>query len=345
MKDKRLKKYYIFSAAGTLAASFYPLYMGVRVVSDMITKGTVMKEDCPKYIIPYTPISLALIVSILLMPLLIKYVKRAALLFASVISTAVFFGAELLLESKVIVTSTVEAALGDWQMFMCAWPVYKEEPLTQTAIEILMGNYNPAFKLHFYAISIVLILSVLNCFYGFAHVIQSGEKKRMNALIIQTICSTIFLGLCILACFTAFFRNGEIQVSLISAILMTLFFVLFGVTAGVYAGSFLLEKNRWISIVIPAVTASLMTTLMYIGEMILLKGHLYRFGRGFLFRGLSMGKPTSYLTDAGLSAIGSDGPAPVDLIIILASGLICACILKWQKSKTDKGTLGKEDEL
>ncbi len=345
MKDKKLKKYYIFSAAGILAASFYPLYMGVRVVSDMITKGTVMKEDYPKYIIPYTPISLALIVGILLMPLLIKYVKRCTLLLASVISAAVFFGAELLLESKVIVTSTVEATLEDWQMFMCMWPVYEEEPLTQTAIEILMGNYNPAFKLHFYAISVVLILSVLNCFYGFAHVIQSGEKKRINALIIQSICSGVFLGLCILACFTAFFRNGEIQVSFISAILMTLFFVLFGVTAGVYAGSFLLGKNRWISIGIPAVTASLMTTLMYIGEMILLKGHLYRFGRGFLFRGLFAERQVYYLTDADLSAIGNTGPAPVDLIIILASGLICAAVLRYQRSKTDKGTLGKEDEL
>lgn len=345
MKDKRFRKYYIFSVAGTLAASFYPLYMGVRVVSDMITKGTVMKEDYPKYIIPYTPISLALIAGILLMPLLMKCAKRAALLLASVISAAVFFGAELLLESKVIVTSTFESKLENWQMFMCMWPVYEEEPLTQTAIEILMGDYNPAFKLHFYAISVVLILSILNCFYGFAHMIQSGEKKRMRTLIIQSICSGFFLGLCILACFTAFFRNGEIQVSFISAILMTLFFILFGVTAGVCAGSLLLKKNRWISIGIPAVTASLMTTLMYIGEMILLKGHLYRFGRGFLCRGLFAERPVYYLKDGGFSVIGNAGPAPVDFIIILASGLICAAVLRYQKSKTDKGTLEKEDEL
>lgn len=104
----------------------------------------------------------------------------------------------------------------------------------------------------------------------------------------QAISGGIFLGLCILACFTAFFRNRQIQVSLISAVLMSIFFILFGITAGIYAASFLNGRNQWIFIIIPAVTASLMTTLMYLGEMILLNGHLYRFGRGFLFEGLGV---------------------------------------------------------
>lgn len=100
------KKYYIFSIVITLIASFYPLYMGVRVVSDMITKGTVMKEDFPKYIIPYTPISLAIIVGVALMPLIIKYAKKFSLLIVSSISMIVFFVSEVLLESQVIVTGT-----------------------------------------------------------------------------------------------------------------------------------------------------------------------------------------------------------------------------------------------
>lgn len=320
MKDKNLKKYYIFSAIGILAASFYPLYMGVCVVSDMITKGTVMQEDYPKYIIPYTPISFALITGVFLMPLLFRYAKRFYLVWAQAVSTAVFFVTELLFESKVIVTSTVATTLESWQTYMCIWPIINEGTSTLTAVEVLMGNYNPAFKLHFYAISVVLILSILNCFYGFAHVMQSGEKKRMYTLIIQTICSGIFLGLCVLACFTAFFRTGEIQVSFISAVLMILFFVVMGVTAGVYAGSFLLGKNRRISIGIPAVTASLMTTLMYIGEMILLNGHLYRFGQGFLFSGM-------FTRAKGLFSIMSVGFAPIDLIVVLASGIICGAIL------------------
>ena len=99
MEKKRFEKYYLLSLAGVLTASFYPLYMGIRVVADMLTRGTVMKEDYPKYIIPYTPISLALIVGMLFMPWLLKYAKRAALFWASVLSTGVFFVSCLLYTS------------------------------------------------------------------------------------------------------------------------------------------------------------------------------------------------------------------------------------------------------
>lgn len=338
MEKKRFKKYYLLSLAGVLTASFYPLYMGIRVVADMLTRGTVMKEDYPKYIIPYTPISLALIVGMLFMPWLLKYAKRAALFWASVLSTGVFFVSELLLETKVVVTSTFSVTLEDWQMYMCIdFPIPKSsmESFRETAAEILIGNYSPAFKMHFYVISLIIILTALNCFYGFAHMIQSGEKKRLQTLTMQAVSGAAFLGLCILACFTAFFRDGNIRVSLVSAVLMTVFFVLFGITAGIYAGSFLNGKPKWIFVGIPAVTASAMTTLMYIGEMILLKGRLYRFGSGFLFRGLFSNREDRF----------DMGPVPVDLIIMLASGIICACILKAFGLKTDEETFDKEDEL
>lgn len=60
----------------------------------------------------------------------------------------------------------------------------------------------------------------------------------------------------------------------------------------------------------PAVTASVVTLIMYIGEMILLSGHLYRFGTGVLFEGL------------GVLVL-----APVDVIVILLAGGITAGIL------------------
>ena len=180
---------------------------------------------------------------------------------------------------------------------------------TKTAVEILMGDYNTAFKLHFYVISVVLILTILNCIYGFGQVIRTGERRRLKSLIIQSVCSLVFLGLCILACFTAFWRDGSIQVSPLSAALMALFFILLGVTTGVFAGSFLLEKRRLFAVLIPSVISSLMTLLMYIGEMFLLSGHLYKFGSGFLFDGI----PGIVL-------------APIDLLIVLASGLITAIL-------------------
>lgn len=313
MKNKQFSKYYLFSCLGVLLASYYPLSMGVRVITDMIADGTVLKENYPKYIIPYTPICIAVIIGILIMPLCLRLWKRFALIGGSAAAAGVFFILEALFEKRVVVTTAETVTkLEDWQMFMC----YSRGPgeatyKTQTAVDILMGNYNPAFKLHFYIISVVLILSVLNCLYGFGQIIKTGQKKRLKSLILQSVCTLAFLGLCILACFTAFWRDGSIQVSPLSAVLMTLFFLLFGVTVGIYAGSFLLGKGEFVSIWIPAIVSSVMTLLMYIGEMILLHGHLYRFGTGFLFSGI----PGIVL-------------APVDLLVIAASGCVTALAVR-----------------
>lgn len=311
MKNKLFNRYYLFACIGVFVASYYPLSMGIRVITDMIDKGMVLKENYPKYIIPYTPICIAIIVGVLLLPLCIKIFKKFALVGGASISTAVFFVAELLFEQKVVV-STAEnvTVLEDWQMFMCYVPPEAINPYkTQTAVDILMGDYNPAFKLHFYVISIVLIVTILNCLYGFGLMIKNGDKKRLKSLILQSVSSLAFLGLCILACFTAFWRDGSIQVSELSASLMSVFFILFGVTAGIFVGSFLLGKRKVVSILIPSVVASVMTLLMYIGEMILLNGHLYILGSGFMF-----------------TAIPAIVFAPIDLLIILISGVITAYI-------------------
>ena len=194
-------------------------------------------------------------------------------------------------------------------MFMCyippeGWGETVTTYKTQTAVDILMGDYNPAFKMHFYIISIVLIITILNCLYGFGQMIKSGEYKRLKSLVVQSACSITFLGLCILACFTAFWRDGSIQVSPLSAALMTIFFVLLGITVGVFVGSLLLGKGKLVSIWIPSIVASAMTFLMYLGEMFLLNGHLYSFGTGFVFESI----PGIVL-------------APMDIIIVFASGL------------------------
>lgn len=307
----KFRKYWALSMAGLLAASFYPLYMGVRVVSDMVRDGTVLGENYPKYIIPYTPISLAVIAAVLLMPLLLKYTRKLALFAASAISLGIFFLSELLLESKVVVTTTIKTTLESWQMFMCYVPPQNYETRTWRAVDVLIGDYSPAFKLHFYVISVVLIITLINCFYGFAQILISGNKNRLKALTIQSVSSIMLLGLCILACFTAFFRDGEITVSAVSALLMSLFFILLGVTAGIYIASFLFGKRRTISVLLPSIAASVVTLVMYIGEMILLSGHLYRFGSGLIFDGIS-----------GIVF------APVDIAIIILPGCIVAAIFK-----------------
>lgn len=312
----KLGRYWAALLSVILAVSFYPLYMGVLVISEMIKYGTVSAENYPKYIIPYTPISVAVILAVLLLPLFFKYAGRFAFAAASVLSLAIFFAAEFLFESKVIVAET---KLENWQMYMCAVTLpdtYDER--TRTPVDILMGEYNPAFKIHFYLISVILVITILNCVYGFARMVQSGDRRREKALVIQAVCTVLFLGLCILACFTAFFRNGSLTVSAVSAVLMSLFFVVFGVTAGMFVGSFCLGMKKTVSVVLPSVLASLVTLVMYMGEMCLLSGHLYRFGTGALFEGIS-----------GLRL------APTDILIIVLSGCVNAVLCGWLNRETD----------
>ncbi len=303
---KKFRNYYLFACLAVLIVSTYPLYMGARVVADMITDGTVLKENYPKYIIPYTPISLAVLVGVAVMPLCMKLLGRRALLGGSALAVSGFFALEMLLENKVVVTAEETVSkLEDWQMYMCYQPPGGWETTTyktQTPVEILMGEYNPAFKLHFYIISLVLILTLLNGIYGFGQMLRSGDRSRRKALVLQSVTSLVFLGLCILACFTAFWRDGKLQVSTLSAWLMSLFFVLMGLTGGIFVGSFLLRKRKPLSIWIPAAVSGLLTALMYVGELIVLHGNLYRFGQGWFFDGL----PGIVL-------------APVDILVILVS--------------------------
>ena len=324
MENKKFKNYYLLSLLGVLLASCYPIYMGITVIVDMIRYGTVYAENYPKYIIPYTPIALALLVGVALIPVALKYFKKYTLLFGTVISTVLFFAFEFILEKLVVVTRTVTETVGwvdvskleDWQMYMCYVPPNSFEERTWTEVDVLMGEYSPAFKLHFYIISIVLIISILNCFYGFAKMIHTGDKSRCKSLTIQSIASGAFLGMCIWACFTAFYRNGDVKVSALSAILMSAFFVLFGVTVGIYVASFTLNKKSLLSVWLPSISAAIVTLVMYIGEMILLSGHLYRFGDGVFFAGI----PGIVL-------------APVDIVVIIASGVVAAIIANAVRNK------------
>lgn len=331
MENKTFRNYYIISLFGVLLASFYPIYMGASVVSDMIRFGTVYAEDYPKYIIPYTPIVLSVIVGVAFIPVLLRRLKKYALVVGSAISTVVFFVSELILERMVTVTRTVTGIavsdLEDWQMFMCYIPPTSYEERTWTEVDVLMGEYSPAFKLHFYIISFVLIISFLNCFYGFAQMIKKRDYSRRKPLIVQSIASVTFLVMCIWACFTAFYRNGDIKVSVLSAVLMSVFFILFGVTLGMYVSSLASDKRILLSIMIPSVTASVITIVMYIGEMILLSGHLYRFGEGVFFDGI----PGIVL-------------APVDIVIILLSGGITAGLSHLVHKKDDTVLSGDDDE-
>ena len=320
MKNKKYTLSYVIALAIILAASFYPLYMGVCVVSDMICDGTVLAENYPKYIIPYTPISLAVLFGTLIMPISQKYLKKASFALPSVASVAVFFVIELLLEKLVIVTETVETTLESWQMFMCYVAPSSYTTKVYSAEKMLIGDYSPTFKLHFYIISVLLVVAILNCIYGFSELLAGKNKGRTKALVLQSVSTFLFLSLCILACFTAFWRTGEIVVSPLSAFLMAIFFILFGLTAGIFHASFAVGKRTLFSRLLPSVTSVITVIVMYAGELILLSGKLYRYGHGFFF-----------------DRMGFFPFSLCDLVIIAVSGVLCFLLINAIEGFEKKG--------
>ena len=294
------RKFYLLSLTGMVAASAYPIYMGIVTIKDYIRNGSIDVADYQKYIIPYTPICIALITSIALAPVIARLFKRYSLFAASIFGTGMFFAGEIFFENMIVMDGMTKANIESWQMFSClATP-----EVLRSVGNPLVKEYSPAFKIHFYIIAVVIILAVLNVVYGFLKMILENHFTRKKPLIAQAVSAAIFIGLCILACFTAFFRNGTIRVSSLSATLMSLFFIAFGVTAGVFVGSFFFgRKMRRLALLVPAGVSILTTIVMYIGELILTSGVLFKFGNGVVFE-----------------PIGALPFAAVDLLVICLSG-------------------------
>jgi hypothetical protein len=100
------------------------------------------------------------------------------------------------------------------------------------------------------------------------------------------------------------------NISPLSASLMSVFFIVFGVTAGVYAGSFYYGRKKFLSAVVPALVSILTTIVMYVGELVMTGGVLFKFGSGFLFESLGM-IPF----------------AVIDIVVILFSGVLTYSIM------------------
>ena len=349
------RKVHFISLAAILLASAYPIYMGVFMLAAQIRDGGVDVTAYPKYVIPYTPISAALIACAALLPLAYKYCKKFALPVLSVLGILLFLAVETgfermtvfdtVYEQVDVTAAAAEASIieeatevpvdvGAWQYYLCAvlppMPPDEMEPMPPDEIESaqpgepeqittanpLLADYSPVFKLHFYMISIIMIISVLGTAYGFYRMYREQSFKRKKPLIAQLVLVAAFIGLCVLACFTAFFRNGEQIISPISAVLMTLFFLVFGVTAGIYAGTWLYGKRKLFSMLLPSLGAVLVTLLMYFGELVMMRGGLYQLGKGFFFE-----------------PFASTPFAIADMLVMLSSGLLTYGVLYALRSK------------
>jgi hypothetical protein len=290
------KRVYFIALGLVLLASIYPIYMGILVVVAYLQNGGINAADYPKYIIPYTPICIALIVSTLLIPLAVKYLKKFSTLAISVVATVWFFASELAFEriavfEKVTEWQATELDIGSWQMYSCvaapSAPQYVYEQIENTISNPLGLQYDPAFKIHFYIIALLIILSVLRLICGFVSMARSHNYAKKTPLLMQLVAVILFIGLCILACFTAFYRTGTLTVSPLSATLMIAFFAIFGLNFGIYLGAITYRKRSLYSLWLPVIVAMVATTVMYVGELILLSGRLYQLGEGAFFEPLA----------------------------------------------------------
>ena len=311
------KRYYAVSVLTALLLCAYPLFMGGKVLLSVWRLGYVPMEQYPKYVIPYTPIAVTVILSTALMPLLLKRRSKSFEVLSFIMPMGVFFALERLMETKILVKEYGFFPTESWQYSLCYVPPEMYSTRTWQAVDVLLGGYRPWFKIHFYLISIIITLGFTGVFYGFGKMIVTNNFRRGRALTLQCICVLAFTAMCIWACFTSFYREGELFVSPLSAALMCTFFALLGVTAGIFTASFLIGKSKAIVIGVPTAAAILTTITMYVGEMCLLNKELYRFGSGFFFDPL----PKIVL-------------APIDIAVILISGIATALLCRMLNKTT-----------
>ena len=309
------KKAYLLSVGILLLLSFYPLVMGVRILVAHVRDGYIDVADYPKYVIPYTPIAMALILSAVLLPPVIQKCKRFTLAFISVFGVGAFLLFEILFEQVIVFDGDGTSDIGSWQALLCY--VTPEAMRAQASVgEILARRYSPIFKVHFYLISVLIVISVIGVIYSFIKMVREKDFGKKKPLIAHAVSVGAFICLCIWACFTSFYRTGTLELSTLSSWLMSVFFILFGVTAGTYSGSLLYFKRPRFSRLLPACVAAVTTLVMYIGELILMGGVLFTYGSGFLF-----------------DSIGTCPLAPIDFFIIALSGGITYLILFWIRQR------------
>lgn len=311
----KYKNFYLLSLLTVVLASIYPIYMGAATLGNFLHNGSVNAADYKKYIIPYTPICIGIIISTALMPIFIKLCNRYALIAASLLGSIIFFAAEIGFEQIKVVEGYTQMPIQSWQAAQC---MATPEVLRSIGNPIFAEN-NPAFKVHFYIIAVVMIITVLNVIYGFSKMLIDKDFAKMRPLIAQTVSVVAFVGLCILACFTAFYRNGTINISPLSASLMAVFFMVYGVTVGIYCGSIFYGKSTLLAKIIPSIAASFTTLIMYIGELFLMGGVLFKYGSSLFFKPI-LSIPFS----------------TADIAITLSSGIITYIIMHLLNStKTD----------
>lgn len=300
MKD--CKKVYLISILGIVLITIYPLFMGAKTIFLLMKNGVIKAVEYERYIIPYAPIAISLISIFALYPLIRRIARRFVLPVSTGIGYLLFFSSEIFFERIEVVFKGSIQTFDVFQSLLCYRPAILDD--------LLFSKRSVSYKVHFYLISLAIIsmiLCLLDCLYKF---FADKDKSKKKPFFVSLVCTFLFIGLCIFTNFTSFFRTGALYISPISAVLTSLFFISFSLCMGMYFGCLFFGKRKLFSVYIPTVITFVMCFLMYVGEMSLLGGDLYRFGESFMFQ-----------------PFFSQPLAPIDLLIILVPGVAGYCIM------------------
>ncbi len=326
--NKAIKRFYWLTLLILLVLSAYPLINGVRMIYLSITNGSIEPEQYSKYVIPYAALCASIIFFATFLPLLYR-LKRSAFPVGLMGAYAIFATIEHFMEGIQIHTADMtlidpatlsadtaiiapSATVDAWQASLCVIsPLTQEQSVAyayQDRYFYVMANNT--YKIHYYLISFILITMVCGLVYGIGRMLSTGDYSRKKQLILQGATTSTLIALCVFANTTAFFRQPETIQTPLASVLTCMFFVVLGTAVGVYAGSLLLGKDKGLGLGLPAIISVISVILMYIGESVMMEGGLYRFGTGWFFEGLS-----------GIAL------APVDILVILLSGIVTCLIL------------------
>ena len=319
--EKSAKRFYWTTLFFLLLLCAYPIAMGVRIVVIQLQNGEILPEDYTQYVIPYAAVCTSILLTVFLYPLLSK-LKKFSIWVASIFGVGLFIALELYMEGITINSPKAQSTL-QWQLLSCIG--------TTQAMQAFQKLYDNTFKIHYFLISFLLILLIVGVVYRFGIVVTSRDRSKRRLLIVQIAFTILFILFSLLANVTAFFREAVNYLTPLSSILTGSYFIVMGVTFGIYLAGFLEGRNWFVSVFLPALAALSVTSAMYYGEYRMLDGVLYRFGYTKFFQ------PIPYTV-----------VAPADLLIIVASGAITAILISVIRvfcNKNKKNTDSMEDNV
>lgn len=329
MINKEYRRFYIIALTVLLVLSAYPIINGARMAYISIVSGAIEPAQYAKYVIPYAAMCFAVILFAAFQPIIFK-IRRFAFPMGLAGAYGLFIAVEQLFERIRIHTTgmspvdtttlsvgqvqTIPPALVDiWQASLCiASPMTRGQTVTYASQDsYLYIMANATYKIHYYLIALILLTMICGLVYGIGRMLRSVDRSKTRAIILQFISTAALVSSCVFANTTAFFRQTEAIQTPLASVLTCLFFVVLGTAVGVYFGSFFLGRSKGLRIGLPVFLSAIVVVLLYVGEAAMMEGGLYRFGRGWFFRGLAI-LPL----------------APADILVILIAGALTWLILR-----------------